>query len=236
MTAVSPYVAQALRRFVKPEREITVIPNGATSEVFALYEKRKPRPQERSFRFVSVLNGWSALKNGTRLIEAFGILRKEFGSGVELSMFGDGHEPGGPAQQWSRHRRLEDGVEFVGSQPYGTLMTRLAQSADVLVHPSREEAFCMAALEAMAIGVPVIAGRRSGAIPWLLDGGKCGLLVDVASPTSIASGMRTLLEDTNRRGVLAQAGRQKAINEFRLEGVAARYEHVLANAVQEQNH
>jgi glycosyltransferase involved in cell wall biosynthesis len=236
ITAVSPYVAQALRGFVKPEREIIVIPNGATSEVFALYDERKRRTQGGAFRFASVLTGWSPLKNGARLIEAFGILRKVFGDRVELSMFGDGHETGGPAQQWSRRHHLEEGVEFVGPQPYDTLMTRLVQSADVLVHPSLEEAFCMAVLEAMAIGVPVIAGRQSGAIPWLLNGGKCGLLVDVASPKSIASGMRTLLEDNSMGSALAQSGRQKALDEFRLEGVAALYEDVLARAVQEQTH
>jgi glycosyltransferase involved in cell wall biosynthesis len=232
---VSPYVAQALRRLVKPEREIIVIPNGATTEVFDRYKERKPRPQEGPFKFASVLNGWNPRKNGARLIEAFGTLRKEFGERVELSMFGDGHGPGGPAQQWSRQRRLEEGIEFMGSQPYETLMTTLAQSADVLVHPSREEAHCMAVTEAMAMALPVIGGMNSGGIPWALAYGKAGMLVNVESPSSIASGMRTLLQDGSLRNVLAQSGRQKALDEYRLEGVAARYENVLAKALQEQN-
>jgi glycosyltransferase involved in cell wall biosynthesis len=228
-------VSQALRRFVKPELEIMVIPNGVTSEVFALYEESRPRPQGGVFRFASVLTGWSPRKNGARLIEAFGVLRKEFGERVELSMFGEGHELGGPAQQWARHRQLEKGVEFVGSQPYGTLITRLAGSADVLVHPSREEAHCMAVTEAMAMAIPVIGGMNSGGIPWALAYGKAGILVDVESPASIASGMRTLLEDSSLRSLLAQAARQKALDEYRLEGVAARYENVLAKARQEQS-
>jgi glycosyltransferase involved in cell wall biosynthesis len=236
LTAVSPYVAQALRRFVKPGREIIVIPNGATPDIFARYEERNLRPVGETFRFVSVLNGWSALKNGARLIEAFGILRKGFGERVELSMFGAGHEPGGPAQQWARQRHLEPGVEFVGSQPYGTLMTRLAKSADVLVHPSREEAHCMAVTEAMAMAIPVIGGMNSGGIPWALDYGKAGLLVDVESPSSMAAGMRTLLEDNSLRGVLAQSGHQKALDEYQLVGVTTQYENVLAKALQEQKH
>jgi len=235
VTAVSPYLARALRRFVKPSREIIVIPNGATPEVFALYEERKRRSQGGPFKFASVLNGWSALKNGTRLVEAFGILRKDFGTGVELSMFGDGHERGGPAHQWSRHRHLEDGIEFAGSLPNGTLMTRLAQSADVLVHPSREETHGMAVTDAMAMAIPVIGGMKSGAIPSVLAHGKAGLLVDVASPSSIASGMRTLLEDDSLRSILAQSGRQRALDEYRLEAVAARYENVLSKAREEQS-
>jgi glycosyltransferase involved in cell wall biosynthesis len=86
----------------------------------------------------------------------------------------------------------------------------------------------------MAIGVPVLGGRGSGAIPWLLDGGKCGQLVNVASPVSIASGMRALLEDDGLRSNLAESGRQKALDEYRLERAAARYEDVLLNAHQEQ--
>jgi glycosyltransferase involved in cell wall biosynthesis len=234
LTAVSPYVAQALRRFVKPEREIIVIPNGATPDVFALYYARRPLRQQRPFRFASVLNGWSPRKNGARLVEAFGMLRKEFGERVELSMFGDGHESGGPAEIWSRSQRLVDGVNFVGSQPYQTLMTRLAESADVLVHPSHEEAHCMAVTEAMAMAIPVIGGRNSGGIPWALNYGKAGLLVDVESASSMALGMHTLLEDDGLRSTLSQSAHQMALDQYRLEDAAARYENVLTKARREQ--
>ncbi len=44
-------------------------------------------------------------------------------------------------------------------------LTTLAESVDVLVHPSLEESQCMAVIEAMAMGLPVIAGKFSGAIP-----------------------------------------------------------------------
>ncbi|MBZ5583963.1 MAG: glycosyltransferase family 4 protein [Acidobacteriia bacterium] len=234
ITAVSPYVAQALRRFVKPDRQIAVVPNGATSEVFALYEKRIPRSIGASFRFASVLNGWGPRKNGFRLIQAFAVLRKEFGECVELSMFGEGHEPGGPAQQWARLRHLDPGVTFEGSVPHNCLINRLVSSVDALVHPSREETFGMAILEAMALGIPVIAGKFSGAVPWVLGFGAAGLLVDVVSATSIASGMRSLLVDSQLRNALAHSGRQKALDEYRLEEVTDQYEAVLAKAVQEQ--
>ena len=236
ITAVSPYVAQSLHRFVKSGREIITIPNGATPEVFARPTQMKRGPQEESFRFASILNGWGPRKNASKLIEAFGILRKEFGERVELMMFGDGHEPGGPAQQFARRRRLQAGIEFAGSQPYDALMTRLAQSADALVHPSREEAHCMAVTEAMAMAIPVIGGINSGGIPWALAYGNAGVLVDVESPGSIASGMRTMLENDSLRSRLAQTARQKALSEYGMETVAARYEDVLSKAVQEQPH
>ncbi len=236
VTAVSPYAADALRAFVKPEREIIVVPNGVTQDTFNLFEGRHRRSEGAPFKFASVLNGWSGRKNGAKLIEAFGILRREFGERVQLIMFGDGHEPLGPAHRWSIHRRLADGVQFVGLLPNGILMNRLAQDVDVLVHPSLEETFGIAVAEAMATGIPVIGGVRSGGIAWVLGNGHAGLLVDVTSPTAIAERMRTVLLDGDLRGVLAQAGRERALKEFHLEAVARKYESVLENARREQTH
>jgi glycosyltransferase involved in cell wall biosynthesis len=236
ITAVSPYLAQGLRRFVKAEREIIVVPNGVSSESFALFNQRKPRSPLEPFRFASILNGWSPRKNGARLIEAFGILRKEFGERVELSMFGEGHQRGGPADQWSRSRHLEGGVEFAGTSPYAALMQRLVTSVDVLAHPAVEESFGMALVEAMAIGIPVIGGRDSGAVPSVLGWGEAGLLVDIQSPSAIASGMRALLLDERLRQSLAKAGRQRALDQYRLEAVAEQYERVLETARLEQAH
>ena len=41
LTAVSPYIADSLRRFLKPRSEIAIIPNGVTCDVFALHNRRR---------------------------------------------------------------------------------------------------------------------------------------------------------------------------------------------------
>jgi glycosyltransferase involved in cell wall biosynthesis len=151
-------------------------------------------------------------------------------------MLGSGFEKGGPAERWAKRHHADSGVQFVGAVPQAEVLRTLTDDVDVLVHPSLEESFCMSALEAMAIGVPVLGGRGSGAIPWLLEGGKCGRLVNVASPASIASGMRTMLQDKDLRVALARSGRQKALDEYRLDAVAAQYENLLAKSRREQLH
>jgi glycosyltransferase involved in cell wall biosynthesis len=234
VTAVSPYTAEALRTYLKPERDVIVIPNGVTHATFELFERRQPRPEGLPFRFAAVLNGWSGRKNGKRLIEAFGTLHAEFGDKVQLFLFGEGHEGDGEAYQWSRRRGLINGVAFVGSLPYEELMCRLSGSVDVLVHPSFEETFCMAAAEAMAMGIPVIGGRESGGIAWVLGDGEAGLLVDVRSSEAIADGMRTLFQDADLRNALARSGRSRAMREYRLEDVERQYESVLQRALREQ--
>jgi glycosyltransferase involved in cell wall biosynthesis len=92
---------------------------------------------------------------------------------------------------------------------------------DAFVHPSLEESFGMVIVEAMAAGVPVVAGRRSGAPAWLLEGGSAGLLVDVTSDEAIAGAMLRLVEGPERT-VLAAAGRVRA-EDFRMERVADQY-------------
>jgi Asp-tRNA(Asn)/Glu-tRNA(Gln) amidotransferase A subunit family amidase len=53
----------------------------------------------------------------------------------------------------------------------------------------------MTIVEAMSLGVPVVGGKGSGGVPWQLGNGDCGILVDVESPASIASGIVGLVSD-----------------------------------------
>lgn len=66
---------------------------------------------------------------------------------------------------------------------------------DILLHPSREESFGMTLIEAMAKGLPVVAGKDSGAVLWILYNGINGVLIDVNSPIGIAEGIKSIVED-----------------------------------------
>jgi glycosyltransferase involved in cell wall biosynthesis len=233
LTAVSPYVAASLRRFLKPRGEIAVIPNGVTSEVFALHDRRRKTQSDRII-FASVSNNWAGLKNGRQLVKAFAHLRSKFGHNVELWMFGDEHERGGPANIWTRQRSVDAGIRFMGPLPYMECLAMLAESVDVLVHPSLEESQCMAVIEAMAMGLPVIGGKHSGAIPWVLAGGKAGMLVDVTSAKAIACGMQAMAEDVGLRRRLALTGRELALTQYHIDTAVNRYETILTRASKDQ--
>ena len=83
----------------------------------------------------------------------------------------------------------------------------LYAQASMLVLPSFDEGFGIPALEAMAMGVPVIGANR-GALPEVL--GDAGLLVDPDDPATIADAMRRVLEDAALRGRMADAGVARA--------------------------
>jgi glycosyltransferase involved in cell wall biosynthesis len=121
---------------------------------------------------------------------------------------------------------MDEGIDFVGRVNHETLLRRLAGEIDVLVHPSLEESFGNTLVEAMALGIAAIAGRDSGAVPWVLDDGQAGLLVDVRSPQAIAEAMVLLLEDTDYRQSISKAGQTRARSEFSPGRIAACYERV----------
>lgn len=224
VTAVSPYLAEELEKFLRPQKDIVVVPNGVGSEVFTLASRRDARKPQRKTIFASVLNGWDRRKNARALIKAFGTVRNQLADGVELWMFGSGFEAGGLAETWAGKHAGNSGIRFVGPVPHQELLRKLADEVDVLVHPSREETFCMAALEAMAIGLPVIGGRNSGAIPWLLDGGNLGELVDVNSAQDLAEAMMKFTRDRSAAMERTPRARTAARERYSIASVVDTYE------------
>src|SRR5438309_9100 len=230
LTAVSPYLADSLNRFLRPQRDTVVVCNGVKPEVFAMGEKRQPKRARGRVIFASVLNGWAGRKNGQTLVEAFALLRKQINCEVELWMFGYQHQSGGPAETWVNQRSMNSGIRFMGWVPNAECLRMLAESVDVLVHPSLEEAHCMALIEAMAIGLPVIGSNSGGGTPWTLADGRAGILVDVTSANSIAAGMRRVAEDPDLREQLSFAGREQARSHYQIDTAASQYETLLTRA------
>jgi len=228
ITAVSPYVTESLRPIRGREDVITIV-NGVGPEVFAMNSLRN-RPKRGEIVFASVLNYWYGLKNGRRLVEAFATVRAQLGSNVQLRLFGIDFGPNGPAAAWARAHDADSGIHFCGSVINEELLRTIAADVDVLVHPSLLEAHCMAVTEAMAIGVPVMAGSRSGGIPWALAHGKAGLLVDVRSADAIAAGMLTMATDSQLRESLGETGRALALRDYQMKQGIDRYLDCLTTA------
>lgn len=83
----------------------------------------------------------------------------------------------------------------------------LYEGARLLVHPSYEEGFGMTVLEAMTVGVPVVASDR-GALPELLE--DAGVMVSPENSAGLADAIRHLLDDEPFAAALAAKGKQRA--------------------------
>ena len=95
-------------------------------------------------------------------------------------------------------------VEFRGRLPHDAVPAALAEMK-IFVALSRSESFCVAALEAEACGVPVVA-TRVGGIPEVVEDGKTGILVEAENPEAAASAIARLLADEGLRLGMAKAG------------------------------
>ncbi|MEM7479615.1 MAG: glycosyltransferase [Acidobacteriota bacterium] len=109
----------------------------------------------------------------------------------------------------------------------------LLDTADLVVLPSRDEGLPYAALEAMALGTPLVAARVGG-LAALLDGGRCGALVPPDDPAVLALALDRLLASPAERRRLAATALERVRRHFSAramaEGVAATYRRVLGEA------
>lgn len=217
LTAVSPYLKHRLQQYSRAP--IDVVPNPLPVHAEHLTGPSRRFDPARP-RIAMVLNGWGTLKNPQPALRAFAALRRTFPA-AELSIMGSDYGPGGPAESWARAQGLDTGVHFLGPQPYSTLLARLAAS-DLLLHPSLEETFGMSIAEAMSLGVPVVGGVSSGAVPWVIGGG--GMVTDVTSIRGIEKALIDVFVDPAKLQQYAQSARERALENFNALRVSATYE------------
>jgi glycosyltransferase involved in cell wall biosynthesis len=105
---------------------------------------------------------------------------------------------------------LERNVHFVGFQ---SNVFECLKEMDVLALPSRTEGFGKAALEAMAMGVPVIATAVGGLRELVVDG-ETGTLVPYGDPGKLAEAIVDLLTDNQRRLEMGRKGQERAFTMF----------------------
>lgn len=224
LTAVSPYLANSLQWLTKTE--IEVVPNPIEVDVA---NDNIHESASGPVRIATVLNGWGNRKNPKPAIKAFNLLRQRL-SDAEMFMYGDEYEEGGPAWHWAKNKGVDQYIHFRGPVPRGDLLKKLRRMS-ILLHPALEESFGMAIIEAMALGLPVVGGMDSGAVPWVLDGGRAGFLTDVRNPEKIAQTLLTCIEQEEDRQRRQKNAFERVVSHFSPESVAQEYEKIYGRAL-----
>jgi glycosyltransferase involved in cell wall biosynthesis len=184
-----------------PGEKIRVVPNGVDSMFFA----RAPGPTVERPAYVLFVGTPEPRKNLTRLVSAMTVLG-ERGLSLDLLVVGAGG--------WGDGVPTGPRIHATGSVTDEELHTLYA-NATCLALPSLHEGFGLPALEAMAVGTPVVAGR-SGALPEVTNG--AAILVDPQSVTAIADGIERAMSERER---LVPMGVARA-KEFTWDKAAAR--------------
>jgi len=228
LSSVSSNCAEHFRKRFFYKKIIHVIPNMiSTSSIAAgMNRTRCEFPPSDAFVFLFLGTGVGKLKNGKNAIRAFQIVRKSFPN-IRLVMVGDDNAPGEATEQWAENKQMHTNIEFLGRMKNEDLILFMAQHVDLLLHTSREESFGMAIVEAMATGVVVVGGEKSGAVPELLKGGA-GVLANIECPAKIAEAVESLLRDQHLRATTRRNAIRRAITECSEEIVVCSYESLYA--------
>lgn len=173
-------------------------------------------------------------KNGVRYaIEALTLMPESLRP--ELVIAGDGEERE-RLENLAAELNLSSGVRFLGSVPHQTVLD-LYRAADIAVVPSVsvagvEEASSLSALEAMALGVPLIASAVGGLRRIGQDGGA--LLVPPADAAALADAAAKLLQGGTLRSRQSQLGRNTVVARYGRESWIAAHLSVMEEAIKRQ--
>lgn len=217
LTAVSPYLAERWRREMLFRANIDVIPNPAPLKVGGVTGRvvRHVGPV-----ILSVSDG-SRRKNVRTLLRAFPLLADRH-PGAELRLVGNGLGPDDElCRAWLSTGRSAS-VSFLGRLSREALEAEYAK-ATVFCHTSLEESQGLVLLEAVQHGIPVVAGRDSGAVGWTLFDGAAGVLTDVRSPTAVADAVTSVLQGSEADRLAAFDGRREVEARFGADVIAGRY-------------
>ncbi|MEC7159865.1 MAG: glycosyltransferase, partial [Bacteroidota bacterium] len=181
VTAVSESLKQdTLDNFVI-NQPIEVIPNFIDINRFDSEKNGHPRPSYLP-EGVPVLvhaSNFRKVKRVEDVLDVFYLVRQSFQA--KLILIGDGPERV-PMEVLSRQRGLDKDIIFLGNQDR---VEDLLQWGDVFLLPSEKESFGLAALEAMASGLPVFS-TNVGGLPEVNVHGETGYLVNVGDTTRLA--------------------------------------------------
>jgi len=191
---------------VRPER-ITTIPIGTDVDRYS----PDPAVPKAPGRIVTTASADSPLKGLAVLVEAFAKVRAEYDH-TELVVVGS-TKAGGPVQKAIERYGLAPYIRFVSGISEDELIN-LLRSAQVACVPSLYEGFSLPAVEAMAVGLPLVS-TTGGAIPEVAGtDGETTLAVPPGDAPALAAALTRLLGDEPLRARLGAAARERAVSRF----------------------
>jgi N-acetyl-alpha-D-glucosaminyl L-malate synthase BshA len=221
VTAVSSSLRASTYAELGVKHPIAVIPNFLDCAV----HRRRARPDLRrrfsggseATNVIVHVSNFRPVKRVDSVVAIFDRIRKKVPA--RLLLVGDGPDLAS-AQQTARDLGIGSLVDAVGAQEE---VVPLLSIADLFLLPSAQESFGLAALEAMACEVPVIASRVGG-LPEVIEHGVSGFLHPLEAIDEMAASAVELLSNPVLHKSVAQAACRRVRSEFCVERVVPMYE------------
>jgi L-malate glycosyltransferase len=228
VTAISRYLLNQTIKEFDIKRSMEVIPNFVNCDLYT----RKPDEALRARwapggePIVMHLSNFRPVKRVTDAVEIFALVRAKMPA--KLVLIGDGPERGA-AEYLVRKKKLQKDVHFLGKQDQ---VYRLLSEADLFLLPSQLESFGLAALEAMACEVPVIA-TNVGGVPEVIEHEVDGFLVEPEDVATAARYAIDLLSRADRGREMGKLARINAKKKFCANDVIPAYENYYQRVLSE---
>ncbi len=194
VTAVSEFLKKETVKLFEPRRDVEVIRNFVDTELFyRMPQTREIRDQlELDSEKVCIhISNFRPVKRIRDVLKTFHAIVQRVPA--TLLLVGDGPERS-DAEIWVRENGIAEHVRFLGKIDD---IVPLLSVADLMLMPSSGESFGLAALEAMACGVPVIVTNMGG-FPEFIGNGKHGYLVELGNVGRMSEKALELLVDNDR--------------------------------------
>lgn len=232
VTAPSVFLREATWTALELPRTlpIAVVPNFVDTEVWKPRTHRSRLPLEALFGDVGSdailihISNFRPVKRLQDVVAVFAAVHAQ--RPARLLLVGDGPDRE-LAEQALRDAGLTDRAAFLGRQ---VVVQEWLAMADVLLLPSQTESFGLAALEAMACGVPVVAAATGG-LPEVVVHGETGFLAPVGDVAAMTAHVLSLVENPETWRAFSTAARAHVLAQFQepaaVDGYLAVYRRVL---------
>lgn len=210
---VSSYLAEKWKKEMLWKSESPVIPN-----IAPIVAKARVVYRNDATNVLSIASD-NKVKNIRTLLLAWPyVLSKNPCAKLDLVGYGLGENSA--LHNWATDMKLGESIRWHGFADRNRVLELLA-AADILVHPSIEESFGLTLLESMAFGIPIVAGKKSGAVPFIVK--DAGILINVKDPTEIANAVVSLLAQKELRKNLGQKGKKRVSQDFSMDKIVKAY-------------
>ncbi|MCL6482165.1 MAG: N-acetyl-alpha-D-glucosaminyl L-malate synthase BshA, partial [Firmicutes bacterium] len=222
VTAISQYLKQRTLQEFEVRKPIEVIPNFVNCELYCRASDERLAQQRAQWApggepILMHLSNFRPVKRVPDVVEIFARVRRAMPA--KLVLIGDGPDRGS-VEYLVRQKKLTGDVYFLGKQE--RVHDKLSV-ADLFLLPSELESFGLAALEAMACEVPVVA-TCVGGLPEVVTHGEDGYLVTPGDIESAAAHALAILTQPDRGRAMGRQARKNAMNRYCASKIIPQYE------------
>jgi len=219
VTAVSRFLKEKTITNYNSDKQIEVIPNFVDTELFKPNNENEFRKRiaPEGEKILVHTSNFRVVKRVTDTIKIYERVNKIIPS--KLVLVGDGPDRS-DCERLCRELDLCDGVKFLGKQEG---LVEILTSCDVFLIPSQSESFGLAALEAMAAGLPVVSSSVGG-LPELVKHNETGFIAEIGDVDRMAKYVIDLLKNEKKYELFARNARQRAVDKFDTSKIIPLYE------------